>query len=78
MKQNRSPLEQHKERYVMFSRKDGKHPAFYNLHKDSEMRNDVAGKHLDVAQRMFEDHVLEDAGGPAASVLAHLASATIE
>jgi len=52
------------DRYMMFSRDDGKHAALYNVHKDPEMRNDVAGKRPNVTQRMFNDYVLKDAGGP--------------
>jgi arylsulfatase A-like enzyme len=52
------------EDYAMFSRYDGARARLYDLREDPEMKNDVAGKHPDVVQRMFGDYVLKDAGGP--------------
>jgi arylsulfatase A-like enzyme len=52
------------DRYVMFSRYDGSEARLYDLEKDPEMKNDVAGAHPDVVQRMFGNYVIKDAGGP--------------
>jgi hypothetical protein len=49
---------------VMFSRYDGAQARLYDLREDPEMKNDVATKRLYVVQRMFDDYVLKDAGGP--------------
>ena len=48
----------------MISRNDGTEARLYDLREDPGMYKDVAGKLPDVARRMFDDYVLEDAGGP--------------
>jgi hypothetical protein len=49
--------------YVMFGRNDGTEAKLFDLREDPEMRNDIAKQQPDVVQRMFQDYVLEDAGG---------------
>jgi hypothetical protein len=51
------------EDYVMFAKNDGARAKLYDLREDPAMRDDVAGKHPDVVQRMFDDYILKDAGG---------------
>jgi arylsulfatase A-like enzyme len=52
------------EGYAMFGRNDGEKTRLYNLREDPNMDEDVAAKHPDVIKRMFDDYILEDAGGP--------------
>lgn len=52
------------DRYAMFSRNDGKLARLYDLREDPEMKNNIAAINLDTLNRMFNDYVLEDAGGP--------------
>jgi arylsulfatase A-like enzyme len=51
------------EEYAMISRNDGTEARLYDLREDPGMHKDVAGKLPDVARRMFDDYVIEDAGG---------------
>ncbi len=51
-------------RYAMISRNDGEHQRLYDLEADPEMNRDVSGEQSGEVKRMFEDYVLEDAGGP--------------
>ena len=52
------------ETYVYFSRNDGTKAKLYDVRADPKMRNDRADDRPGVAKRMFEDYVLNDAGGP--------------
>jgi arylsulfatase A-like enzyme len=52
------------EDYAMMSRNDGTEVRLYDLREDPGMYEDVAGDLPDIARRMFDDYVLEDAGGP--------------
>ncbi len=52
------------DRYVMVSRSDGSEARLYDLTADAQMNTDVAGSNPDVVDRMWNDYVLEDAGGP--------------
>ena len=52
------------DRYVMVSRSDGSEAKLYDLIADAEMNMDIAGSNPDVVKRMWNDYVLEDAGGP--------------
>ena len=52
------------EKYAMMSRNDGTEARLYDLREDSGMYKDVAKDLPDIARRMFDDYVLEDAGGP--------------
>ena len=48
----------------MMSRNDGTEARLYDLREDPGMHSDIAGNEPDVVDRMFNDYVLEDAGGP--------------
>jgi arylsulfatase A-like enzyme len=52
------------EDYAMISRNDGTEAKLYDLNEDPGMYKDVAGENPDVTRRMFDNYVLEDAGGP--------------
>ncbi|HET7269667.1 MAG TPA: sulfatase [Rubrobacter sp.] len=52
------------EDYAMISRNDGTEAKLYDLREDPGMHKDIAGGRSDVTRRMFDDYVLEDAGGP--------------
>ncbi|MGF1471366.1 MAG: sulfatase-like hydrolase/transferase [Rubrobacteraceae bacterium] len=52
------------DQYVMISRNDGSRARLYDMQKDPEQNNDIASANPAVAKRMFEDYVLEAAGGP--------------
>jgi arylsulfatase A-like enzyme len=52
------------EDYVMFAKNDGSNALLYDLNADPEMNNDIAGDNQDVIDRMWNDYILEDAGGP--------------
>jgi arylsulfatase A-like enzyme len=52
------------DRYVMFGVNDRSDPRLYDLRSDPDMEKNVAGDHPDIVERMFEDYILEDAGGP--------------
>ena len=49
--------------YAMVSRQDRENPRLYDLRRDPEMQQDIAAGHPDVVRRMFDQYVLEDAGG---------------
>jgi arylsulfatase A-like enzyme len=51
------------EEYAMISRNDGTEARLYDLREDPGMHKDIAGDLPGVARRMFDDYVLEDAGG---------------
>jgi len=51
------------ERYVMFGRNDRSGLKLYDLESDPDMNHDVAGDNPEIVKRMFEDYILEDAGG---------------
>jgi arylsulfatase A-like enzyme len=52
------------DRYVMFGANDRSDPRLYDLRSDPDMEKNVSGDHPDIVERMFEDYILEDAGGP--------------
>lgn len=52
------------DQYAMFSLHDGSNARLYDLQRDQEMRNDISGSTPGVVERMFEEYVLADAGGP--------------
>ena len=52
------------DRYVMTARNDGAAARLYDLQSDPQQTQDIAGNHPDIVQRMFDEYVLEDAGGP--------------
>src|SRR5918992_1702723 len=52
------------DRYAMVSRNDGSDARLYDLTIDPEMNRDLASSNQDVVDRMWNDYVLKDAGGP--------------
>ena len=50
-------------RYAMISRNDRSEAKLYDLQTDPKMNEDISGENPDVVKRMFDDYVLEDAGG---------------
>jgi arylsulfatase A-like enzyme len=52
------------DRYAMVSRNDGAEARLYDLATDPQMNRDIAASNGDVVERMWNDYVLEDAGGP--------------
>ena len=52
------------ERYIMFSVNDRSDPRLYDLGSDPDMDKNVAGNNPDIVKRMFDNYILEDAGGP--------------
>jgi arylsulfatase A-like enzyme len=52
------------EDYVMFAKNDGSNALLYDLRTDPDMYKDIADSHQDVLNRMWNDYVLADAGGP--------------
>jgi arylsulfatase A-like enzyme len=52
------------DRYALVSRNDGAEARLYDLGEDPDMNTDVAGENPDVVDRMFEEYVIGDAGGP--------------
>jgi arylsulfatase A-like enzyme len=52
------------DRYVMVSRNDGADARLYDLSADPRMNEDIAGDNPDVVERMFDEYVVGDAGGP--------------
>ena len=52
------------EDYVMFARNDGSEAMLFDLKEDPNMERNVADERPDVRDRMWNDYVLGDAGGP--------------
>jgi hypothetical protein len=52
------------ERYVMFGCNDGAKARLYDAQADPQQRRDLAGEGPGTVERMFEEYVLKDAGGP--------------
>jgi arylsulfatase A-like enzyme len=52
------------DRYVMVSRNEGSEARLYDLDEDPQMNRDIAGANQDIVETMWNDYVLEDAGGP--------------
>jgi arylsulfatase A-like enzyme len=50
--------------YVMFAKNDGSNALLYDLRADPNMNKDIAASHQDILNRMWNDYVLKDAGGP--------------
>ena len=50
--------------YVMFAKNDGSNALLYDLRVDPNMNKDIASSHQDILNRMWNDYVLKDAGGP--------------
>jgi arylsulfatase A-like enzyme len=52
------------ERYVMFAKNDGSGARLFDLQEDPGMNEDIATSHQDVLNSMWNEYVLNDAGGP--------------
>ena len=52
------------EQRVMFCRNDGEEARLYDALNDPEQRKDLAQDEPETVQRMYEEYVLRDAGGP--------------
>ena len=52
------------ERYAMFCRNDRENTKLFDVQRDPEMRHGIIAANPDVVERMFEEYVLGDAGGP--------------
>ncbi len=52
------------DRYAMFAKNDGSEAKLFDLAEDPQMKNDIAGSNPDAVDRMWNDYVLRDAGGP--------------
>jgi arylsulfatase A-like enzyme len=52
------------DKYAMISVNDHSDAKLYDLQNDPDMNNDIATGNQDVVDRMFDDYVLKDAGGP--------------
>jgi hypothetical protein len=48
----------------MISVNDRSEAKLYDIQTDPAMNNDIAADNQDVVDRMFDDYVLKDAGGP--------------
>ena len=51
------------EEYVMFSRNDGTEARLYDVRTDPQQTRDLADEEPETVEKMFEEYVLEDAGG---------------
>jgi arylsulfatase A-like enzyme len=52
------------DKYAMISVNDRSEAKLYDIQTDPAMNNDIAADNQDVVDRMFDDYVLKDAGGP--------------
>jgi arylsulfatase A-like enzyme len=52
------------DRYVMFAKNDGSNALLYDVSTDPEMNKDIAGSNQGIINSMWNDYILEDAGGP--------------
>jgi hypothetical protein len=48
----------------MFASNDGSDPRLFDLEDDPKMDKNIAGANPDVVERMWNDYVMKDAGGP--------------
>ncbi len=51
------------EEYVMFARNDGTEARLYDVRTDPQQTRDLADEEPETVEKMFEEYVLEDAGG---------------
>jgi len=49
--------------YALSIRNDGEEARLYDLREDPEMNKNVSGERRDVVKRMWDEYVIEDAGG---------------
>jgi arylsulfatase A-like enzyme len=52
------------DKYAMISVNDRSDAKLYDIQRDPNMNDDIAADNRDVVDRMFDDYVLKDAGGP--------------
>jgi arylsulfatase A-like enzyme len=52
------------EKYAMFCINNRSQAHLYDLRSDPDMDENIAGGNRDIVKRMFDDYILEDAGGP--------------
>jgi len=52
------------EKYAMFCINNRSQARLYDLRSDPDMDENIAGGNRDIVKRMFDDYILEDAGGP--------------
>jgi arylsulfatase A-like enzyme len=52
------------EKYAMFCVNNRSQAHLYDLRSDPDMDENIAGGNRDIVKRMFDDYILEDAGGP--------------
>jgi arylsulfatase A-like enzyme len=50
--------------YAMFAKNDGSEAYLFDLREDPNMDRNIASSNQDLLNRMWNDYVLEDAGGP--------------
>ncbi len=50
--------------YAMFAKNDGSNALLFDLRTDPNMDTDIAGSNQDIINSMWNDYILEDAGGP--------------
>ena len=48
----------------MFAKNDGSGTKLFDLQEDPHMNEDIATRHQDVLNSMWNEYVLNDAGGP--------------
>jgi arylsulfatase A-like enzyme len=52
------------DRYALISVNDRSEAKLYDIQKDPNMHEDIAADNQDIIDKMFDDYVLKDAGGP--------------
>jgi arylsulfatase A-like enzyme len=52
------------DQYALISVNDRSEAKLYDIQKDPGMNDDIAADNKDIIDRMFDDYVLKDAGGP--------------
>jgi arylsulfatase A-like enzyme len=50
--------------YVMFAKNDGSNALLFDLNADPQMNHNIATSNQDILNRMWNDYILKDAGGP--------------
>ncbi len=50
--------------HVMFAKNDGSNALLYDLNADPQMNRNIATSNQDILNRMWNDYILKDAGGP--------------
>ncbi len=51
------------DRYIMFGLNDRSNLKLYDVQSDPDMNDDIAAENQDIVRRMFDDYILNDAGG---------------